>query len=311
MEIGNNPFLKRSTGESASKKSCKWLFLSPDRSSRGAVVRIVSLSTIPPRFGSLGPTLDSLVRQRGPVDEIRLYVPYRYRRFPDYDGHVPEVPEGVTIVRTDEDLGPASKVLFAARGLRGRPAQILFCDDDKVFSPTWAGDLLAAQEARPGECVALNGKHVPVGRGKPGPFQPKAERTSKLDLTLRMRRIQHKLASSVFRLDRPKPMRRPIAKAGYVDILQGLGGVVVRPDFFDDTAYTIPDEVWTVDDIWLSGLLAWKGIPIWLPAGIEEPATTAAHDIASLYRSTIGGFNRKDANRRSLAYMQQRFGIWT
>lgn len=277
---------------------------------QGQPLRIISLSTIPPRFGSLAPTLNSLVRQRGPVDEIRLYIPHRYRRFPDYDGSVPAVPEGIKIVRTDEDLGPASKVLFAARELRGQPAQILFCDDDKVFSPTWAGDLFAAQAARPGECVALNGKILPAGRGKSGPFQPKAERTSKLDPELRTRRLYHKFAATILRLARPRPMRRPIAKAGYVDILQGLGGVVIRPDFFDDTAYSIPDEVWTVDDVWLSGLLAWKGIPIWLPAGIEEPATTAAHDIDSLYRSTIEGTNRKEANRRSVAYMQERFDIW-
>lgn len=274
-------------------------------------MRIISLSTIPPRFATLAPTLKSLVSQKGKVDEIRLYVPERYRRFPDYDGTLPSVPDGVKIVRPDSDLGPASKVLFAARELRGRQeAQILFCDDDKIFGPTWAADLFAAQAARPGECVALNGKGIPPHRGKPGPFQPKAKRAGKLDLSLRARRLSHRLASMLLRTGTPRPMRRPIAKAGYVDILQGLGGVVVRPDFFDDTAYDVPDAVWTVDDVWLSGLLAWKGIPIWLPAGIEEPLTTDAHDIDSLYRSTIEGITRKDANRASVAYMQERFGIW-
>lgn len=274
------------------------------------VLRIISLSTIPPRFATLAPTLNSLVAQKGRVDEVRLYIPERYRRFPDYDGALPDVPQGVTVVRSDSDLGPASKVLFAARELRGKDAQILFCDDDKIFAPTWAADLFAAQAGRPGECVALNGKAIPAHRGKPGPFQPKAVRTGNLDLPLRARRLCHKFASTLLGRDTPRPMRRTIAKAGYVDILQGLGGVVVRPEFFDDTAYDIPDAVWTVDDVWLSGLLAWKNIPIWLPAGIEEPVTTEAHDIASLYRSTIEGINRKEANRASVAYMQERFGIW-
>jgi hypothetical protein len=282
----------------------------PSLSFQDNSLRIISLSTIPPRFATLGPTLESLVAQKAEIDEVRLHIPLRYRRFPDYDGALPQVPDGVRIVRPDTDLGPASKVLFTARELRGKPAQILFCDDDKVFAPTWAGDLLAVQATRPSECVALNGKAVPSHRGKPGPFQPKAVRTGKLDLPLRARRLAHRVRTAVLRQDAPRPMRRPIARAGYVDILQGLGGVVVRPDFFDDTAYDIPDAVWTVDDVWLSGLLAWKGIPIWLPAGIEEPVTTGAHDIDSLYRSTIEGITRKDANRASVAYMQERFGIW-
>ncbi len=274
-------------------------------------MRIISLSTIPPRFETLASTLQSLLNQRGPIDEVRLYVPRRYRRFPQYDGGAPTVPPGVTVVRTEVDLGPASKVLFAARELRGKPAQILFCDDDRVFSPTWAADLLSVQADRPGECVALIGKAIPAHRGKPGPFRPKAVRAGKFDPQLRARRLGHRLASALLRRDSPRPMRRPVARPGYVDILQGLGGVVVRPEFFDDTAYDIPDAVWAVDDVWLSGLLAWKGIPIWLPAGLEQPQTTAAHDIDSLYRSTVEGISRKEANRASVAYMQQRFGIWT
>jgi hypothetical protein len=71
-----------------------------------------------------------------------------------------------------------------------------------------------------------------------------------------------------------------------------LGGAVIRPEFFDDTAHKIPGVLWAVDDVWLSGLLAAKGIPIWLPKGIEMPETTAAHDIDSLYE---GNYRRHQA----------------
>ncbi|MEZ2131338.1 MULTISPECIES: glycosyltransferase family A protein [unclassified Sinorhizobium] len=272
-------------------------------------MRIITLSTIPPRFATLAPTLQSLLKQRASINEIRLYIPRRYRRFPDYDGSVPDVPDGVTIVRPEEDLGPASKVLFATRELRGRRAQILFCDDDKIFSPTWAADLLAAQATRPHECVALIGKAVPPDRGKPGPFQPKAVHPSRKDFGLRMRRLHYKISSRLG-VDRPFPMPRPTIKAGYVDILQGLGGVVVRPDFFDDVAFNIPDVVWAVDDVWLSGMLARRNIPIWLPAGLDLPQTSEAHEIDALYRATIEGANRREANMRCVAYMQEHFGIW-
>lgn len=279
-------------------------------SAEPTTLRIISLSTIPPRFAKLAPTLNSLIKQNGVVDEIRLYVPKRYRRFPDYDGSLPSVPTGITIVQPEEDMGPASKVLFAARDLRGKEAQILFCDDDKVFSPNWAAQLFAAQDERPAECVALIGKDVPTDIARPSAFVPKAMRRRKIDLSLRARRLRHKFASMVLRLDRPKPMPSLVAEGGYVDVLQGLGGAVVRPEFFDDIAYDIPDVIWAVDDVWLSGMLALKGIPIWLPAGLEEPRTTAAHDVASLYLATIEGANRAQANRRCIEYMQQHFNIW-
>ena len=273
-------------------------------------MRIISLSTIPPRFDRLAPTLKSLVEQSGTIDEIRLYIPKRYRRFPDYDGSLPSVPDGITIVRPDDDMGPASKVLFAARELRGKNARILFCDDDKAFSPNWATQLFAAQDERPGECVALIGKDVPTDIAKSSAFLPKAVRSQKIDLSLRARRLKHKLATRVMPGERPKPMPRLIARGGYVDVLQGLGGVVVRPEFFDDIAYAIPDVIWAVDDVWLSGMLALKGVPIWLPAGLEEPRTTEAHDFASLFLATIEGADRIEANRRCIEYMQDHFIVW-
>ena len=75
---------------------------------------VVSLTTIPPRFPYLMQSLPHLLAQTAKIDEIRLYVPKTYRRFPDYDGTLPDVPKGIRVIQPDEDLGPASKVLFAA-----------------------------------------------------------------------------------------------------------------------------------------------------------------------------------------------------
>lgn len=273
-------------------------------------MRIISLSSIPPRFATLAPTLDSLVKQRGSIDAIHLYIPKHYRRFPQYDGSLPEVPAGVTIMRPEEDLGPASKVLFAAAALQGKNAQILFCDDDKIFAPNWADELFSVQSARPGECVALTGKVISVSQGKSNALLPKARRASKTNLLLRIRRLRHKLLSIMSGSEIARPMGHAVARAGYVDILQGLGGAVIRPEFFDEVAYKIPEVVWAVDDVWLSGMLARKNIPIWLPANVAEPTTTEAHDVESLYLAKIEGVNRKEANRRCIAYMQEHYKIW-
>ena len=139
---------------------------------------IVSLSAIPPRFARIGQTLDSLAAQRG-VDRIVLYIPHRYRRFPDWDGTLPQVPEGVEIRRTDDDFGPATKVLCAARDFRGQEVDILFCDDDHIYAPGWAENFVALKAAHPGCVIAQAGwqaaEYAPGGSGERA-LQPRAVR---------------------------------------------------------------------------------------------------------------------------------------
>lgn len=251
--------------------------------------------------------MKSLVDQVGQIDEIHLYVPKCYRRFPDYSGELPDVPAGVTIVTPDDDLGPASKVLYAARSLRGRDAQILFCDDDRLYRHDWAATLFDAQSERPNECVALFGKDLRVDFERS--LQPRAIRDkSKLDY--RLKRFKHGLASILTTKSIPAPGRIVVSNAGYADVLMGFGGAVVRPHFFDDSAFTIPDILWTVDDYWLSGLLAAKGIGIWLPAGLERPGWTDANELDALLDATIDGAGRNEANVRCIEYMQSKLGIW-
>lgn len=269
-------------------------------------MRIVSLSSIPPRFGQLGPVLESLLAQRPRVDAVQLHVPRRYRRFPDYDGTPPSVPDGVTLVRPDEDLGPASKVLFAARALRGTDTQILFCDDDKLFSPDWGARLFDEQAARPDMCVALAGKHLPKDIARTNPRTPRAVLGGGFDPAYEAGKLLWRAGLK----PGPRPTRRAVREAGFADILQGLGGVVVRPDFFDDEAFDIPDILWAVDDVWLSGMLERRGIPIWLPAGLRRPAPLPGGDGNSLYEAVIDGVKRDDANRRCIEHLRERYGIW-
>jgi hypothetical protein len=40
------------------------------------------------------------------------------------------------------------------------------------------------------------------------------------------------------------------------------------------------------------------------------PASSAATAVDSLVRSTIEGADRHEANRRRIACMQERFGVW-
>ena len=55
---------------------------------------VVSLSTIPPRFPHLGEALKCLLDQTFLPDEIRVYIPKAYRRFPQHSFAIPEIPDG-------------------------------------------------------------------------------------------------------------------------------------------------------------------------------------------------------------------------
>ncbi|NBD30521.1 MAG: hypothetical protein GVY31_10860 [Alphaproteobacteria bacterium] len=111
----------------------------------------VALTSVPPRFAGLRPTLDSLLAQSG-VGRVVLTLPRAYDRFP---GPVtpPTLPQGVELYWAKTDLGPATKVLPLAATLPG-DAPILFCDDDWAYGPGWAAGFAQAHAAASRTAVA-------------------------------------------------------------------------------------------------------------------------------------------------------------
>ena len=272
---------------------------------------VATMSSIPPRFGLIGPALDSLLAQTRAPDRIELYIPESYRRFPDWDGALPQVPDGVTIVRCAADLGPATKVLYAARAYRGQDVHLLVCDDDRAYPPDLAATLLASARAHPGAAIATRGLPADrlLGQRARRKLRPRAlPRDPGLDLEFHLARLWCRLRHGP---GAPPPRRRPFRRSGYIDAFEGCGGVLLRPDFLDDAAFDIPAVAWGVDDIWLSGMLAHRGVPVWLVANRRSPPNTGAQARAPLAEATIGGVARGEANRQAVRYMQATYGIWT
>jgi len=274
---------------------------------------IVSLSSIPPRFDHLGPTLHSLLQQNAQIDKIILYIPLAYRRFPDWDGRLPEVPAGIEVRRTNDDLGPATKVLATCCDFRGQDCEILFCDDDRQYPPHWAGHFLRTRRQHPGCCIANLGFQVSeiAECGTDRPFQPQVQRSWRItDVDFQLRYLVREIRAGRHWRKVEPPWRRVYKTSGYVDIFEGCGGAMVRPEFFDDAAFDIPPVLWTVDDIWLSGTLARRGIPIWLRGNQFSPPDTAAKHHEPLVKSVVDGTDRKSANAAAIAYFQQTHGVW-
>ena len=274
---------------------------------------IISLSSIPPRFSRIGPTLQSLLAQATPADRVLLYIPRKYRRFPEWDGVLPDVPEGVEIRRTEDDLGPATKVLCAAREFQGQDCGIIFCDDDRYYPPDMVTRFTRLSAAHPDCAIALVGRQAETigestGQRDKHPRAVRRWRVTDVDFQLRFLWSQIRAGRNWRKV--AAPHRRVYKRSGYVDVFEGCGGVLVRPEFFDDMAYDIPPVLWTVDDVWLSGMIARRGVGIWLEANLMDPPETEADTHAPLAFSVIEGADRGVANRMAVKYMQDHFGIW-
>lgn len=121
----------------------------------------ISLTSIPPRFARLGPVLSALLAQRPAPVVVYLCLPRRYLRFA---GPVtpPALPDGVELLWSKADLGPAGKALISAGHLGGQVDRLLYCDDDWIYPQGWAEKLLSGA----GDGVASTGQGFCVSRLK-------------------------------------------------------------------------------------------------------------------------------------------------
>lgn len=259
---------------------------------------ILSLTTIPPRMSQLGPTLESLLRQTAPVEAILLWVPQRYRRDGFGEIRLPDLPQGIELRRCDTDYGPATKVLPAARAYRGQDVRILYCDDDRIYHPDWAQRMIDESDRFPEECICEAGERVAVTQARAFGNTWRYQLYTKLSLGL----YGHLHRRRIRALD---------PGHGLVDIAKGYGGVLVRPQFLTDAAYDIPDILWTVDDVWLSGQLALNGVRIRKVTRQVNSTKTGVAEVAALLDLVTEEQGRDAANLACIRYFQQTYGIWS
>lgn len=258
---------------------------------------VISLTTIPPRMDRIGPTLESLVRQTARVDAILLWIPRSYRRKEFGAFTVPVTPPGVEVRRCDVDYGPATKILPAVEAFRGSDTRILYCDDDRIYAPDWAQRLVEASDAHPTACITAVGEVVALTMKKAFKATPAYRSLARATLGI---------FSAAYR----RGMRALEADSGRVDICKGYGGVLVRPQFYGPGALDIPDLLWTVDDIWLSGQLALAGVPIQKVAGADDSQKTDLADVDPLVDYVYAEHRREQANLACIRYFQATHGIW-
>jgi hypothetical protein len=203
--------------------------------------------------------------------------------------------------------------LYAARNFRGQDCDILLCDDDRRYKPHWAQTYVDARAAHPGVAIAIAGFEADrygqsAMKNRPQPRAQKRPRA--LDFGFKLKMAWEFLFPPVERKYLREPVRRLFKQPGYVDCFEGFGGALVRPEFFDDAAFDIPDVVWQVDDVWLSGCLARMGVPIWVLADQYDTQHTPAGISDALHMAQIEGADRDEANKRCIAYFRDTYGVW-
>lgn len=276
---------------------------------------VITLSTIPPRFGDIGPTLASLVGQRSRPEAVELWIPRHYRRFPGWGGALPEVPAGVTIRRAETDHGPATKILPAVRAYRGQPVELLYVDDDHLYAPGWAEAFLRLRAARPEAAICaaattLERMGRPWAAARPQPQAVVAPGYLAQPVFRARRALAAALAGGRAKITLMPPFRK-LDRSGWTDIAEGYAGVALRPGFLDDAAFEIPPVLWSVDDVWLSGHLARAGVPIWADRGLNRArARHAVSRTEPLYAAVIEGADRRMANQRCIDHLRAAYGIW-
>ena len=114
---------------------------------RGSERVVISMTTVPARNGTLGPTIDSLRRQTRPPDDIRLY------HGPGCD---PYNDPTVTCIST-RDRGPVTKLSAVADPGVPADAIVVTVDDDITFRPDWLATLLQYTSDYPDDALGMAG----------------------------------------------------------------------------------------------------------------------------------------------------------
>jgi hypothetical protein len=268
---------------------------------------VVTLTAIPPRFDNLGAKFASIARQSIQPDRVELTLPHHYRRFPGERPSLPVLPDWVEVHETEVDYGPATKILPAARRWAGSATDLLICDDDRLQDPHWIARFRRARSSRPDDILCERGWNIldRFGLSQRSLALPRARMAPRGGRTLayRMRRA--------ISLGRSHPPRRLYEASGYVDVFEGFLGALIPVSAIPDAAFNIPEKIWVVDDVWISGMAALTGVHVWAHDDARPVYADGYYDrIASLRNHIEHGIGRNDADQLAVEYLRENHGVW-
>ena len=253
----------------------------------------VSLTTLPSRMRQLELTIASIERQRFKPDGILLGLPTMSKREGTPYAIPQELVDRVTVIST-EDRGPGTKLYSALDAIHDPDTIIITVDDDVEYEEHVLEKLVAASLRHPHAAIGFCGWNAEkLIRG--GDYELMYEENGNWP-------------------SNPAP----------ANVLEGYRGIAYRRGFFDADVldYEFHEGAFFVDDVWISGYLALKGIPrlvtrysdvtltqdevwetIWKQNGLD-PASNGLHlmpnfrsnnrEVAATFEARSPGIWRKD-----------------
>ena len=244
---------------------------------------IASLSTVPDRIHNLKPTIQSLLKQTRPPDEIVLAIPefsIREQRpyvVPEYLSRLPRV----RVLRCPEDWGPATKFIPVVReelAVGQGDTLIMVVDDDRIYPRDALETYLHYNQQLPGAALCFRGAAMPR--------------------TLDWRDAKMIKASE---------LRQPEAVA----VITGCGSYLIQPRFFDETLWDYspaPKGAFFMDDIWISGCLARRKVQRFAVPGSammrsvrRQRRTLSLHDVPN---------GRQHNNNETIAFFEDAWDVF-
>ena len=123
---------------------------------------IVGLTTTPTRIGKIMPTIQSLLAQSRPADQIILSVPEKLARTGERFGDIPKeilalADAGKLQIHRTKDYGPATKFIGPLEVCGDPDDKICWLDDDILYSPLLLQTLADELETRPKTALGVCG----------------------------------------------------------------------------------------------------------------------------------------------------------
>src|SRR5436309_9521013 len=243
---------------------------------------IASLSTVPDRINNLRPTIQSLLKQTRPPDEIVLAIPEfsvrEHRRYvvPKYISRLPRV----RVLHCAEDWGPATKFIGAIQDelAAGREnTLIMVVDDDRSYPCDALETYLSYSEQVSNAALCFRGAAMPCS-------------------------LDWDDAKMIYAKDLREP--RPVA------VITGCGSYLVQPRFFDRSLWNYaeaPPVAFHIDDIWISAWLSRRGVKRYVVPG-SATMRSVRRQRRTLSLNKIHG--RQKLNNETIAFFRDAWDVF-
>lgn len=107
------------------------------------------------------------------------------------------------------------------------------------------------------------------------------------------------------------PDRQLFQEPGYVDVFERFLGALVPAQAILTKAFEIPDIVWTVDDVWLSGMAYLNGTNVWAHDTARPVYSDGVFDKVSSLRNFVhSGYGLDDADEFAIEYPRREHEVW-